>query len=149
MWVWEGGGDGASTKWWASLVTYEGISNVIEEVEKMSVVRTQIGLSFGTLNIQAKKTNISTCKKLRSKKIEMQTNKLEANIKIKHTTNRNSASPSSRGRNKNGSLLWGNLPGSVLMLRLTHKEERLEDVNVHLEHHNMALNGMASNEWTP
>jgi hypothetical protein len=53
-------------------------------------------------------------------------------------------------RSKNGPPLWGNLLGGVLLLRLTHGEdEKLEDVDVRLEHHNMALNGAASNDKTP
>ena len=61
--VWEGGGDGASAKWWANLAAYEGSSNVVKGVANTSAVRTRIELSFGTLNINLKKINMSTCKK--------------------------------------------------------------------------------------
>ena len=106
-----GGGDGASTKFWTSSTSYEGSSNIVEGVANMSTVRTWIGLSFGTLNIHEKKRNMRTCKKLQSKKIEMQTNKLEANIEFTHTTNQNLASPSSRGEEQKWTLVVGQLAG--------------------------------------
>ena len=54
------------------------------------------------------------------------------------------------GRNKNIPSLKGNLLESVHVLRLTHgEEERLEDVDVRFERHNMALNGAASNDGSP
>ena len=81
----------------------------------------------------------------------MQINKLEANIELTHTANWNSALPFSGGgaEEQKWSPLWGNLLGSVLMLRLIHGEERLEDVDVRLQRHNMALNGTASNDGNP
>lgn len=50
-WVQVGGGDSASAKQWASSVVYEGSSNIVEGLANMYAVRTQIGGSFGTLNI--------------------------------------------------------------------------------------------------
>ena len=52
-----------------------------------------------------------TCKKLQSKKIEMQTNKLEANIELTLATNQNLASPSSRGEEQKWTLVVGQLAG--------------------------------------
>ena len=80
----------------------------------------------------------------------MQTNKLKTNIELTHTTNQNSALSFSGGRSKNGPPLWGNLLENVFLLRFAHREEDgLEDVDVQFERHNMALNGVASNDGTP
>lgn len=49
--------------------------------------------------------------KLRSKKIEMQTNKLEANIELTHTANQNSTSPSSGGEEQKWTPVVGQLVG--------------------------------------
>ena len=45
-------------------------------------------------DIRQENKNMSTCQKLRSEKIEMQTNELEAKNELTHTTNQNCTSPS-------------------------------------------------------
>lgn len=95
---------------------------------------------------------MSSCNKLQSWNIEMQTSKLEAKINLTHTTNKNSTFQFFflGGKSKNGLSLWGNLAGGVLLLSLTHGgEETLEDGNVRFKHHNMALNAEESNDETP
>jgi hypothetical protein len=80
----------------------------------------------------------------------LQINKLEANIKLKDTINQNSASPSFKEEEQKWTPVVGNLVGSVFMLKLMHgKEEKLENVDVQLDGHNLTLNGAASNDGTP
>ena len=79
----------------------------------------------------------------------MQASKLEAKNKLTHIANQNCALPSSREEAQNRPPLWGSMLRSVFLLRLTNGEEDgLEDVDVRLKRHNMALTEAACNDGT-